>query len=156
MKKFIILLITIVLVSCTSLETLYKIEKESLLYGVDLRQYSDKGFLITTEMYPGAYESVGIFTYELYPEVDYKGAGYTINYTDAKGNPHMKEVYKWVGQPIEVQEAIDSLYHKCLDMGADAFVKLNIEQVSKPYTGIKNPISLSGISVKGFAIKRLD
>ena len=150
MKKLLpIVLIVILIVGCAEQYTLYKIKKKEELYGVDFTRYSEKGFLITTEMYQGAYKSVGIVRYQLFPEASYAPVDVKY-YADGK----FDTTYVWVENRINVQEAVDSLYTICKDMGADALVNYRFDIVTESYDHITNPVTLYGIEVSGFAIKR--
>jgi hypothetical protein len=133
MKKLLILLL--LFPSCMTLD---HIPAESIYYGLDFRKYAEADFLITPEMYQGDYMTMGMVSYELYPEAHYVQAP----------DP------KWITGIVLPKWAVDSMYNFCKSMGADALVNFRAEFVTKPYYNIANPINLSGVKISGYAIKR--
>ena len=84
-----------------------------------------------------------------------------------EGSSHMKKKteteLKWVINEINSNAVLDSVYKACIKMGADAFTQLKISDVpALPYS-VKtiNPISkntvisINGMKIEGYAIKRL-
>lgn len=147
MKKLILLLIIgMIAVSCSTLE---HIPKEENLYKINLKKYTKKGFFITTEMYNGDYEPIALINYELYPEANYEVTGVRY-FEDGK----VDKKYKWIIKYVTIEEAMDSIYKQCVDMGADAIVNFKQDIEIKQYQGLKNPAMIPGITISGFAIKR--
>lgn len=139
---FLIALITILAFSCT---TLRHIDREDIYYTLDFRKYANEGFLITPEMYRGNYMTMGVVSYETYPEAKYIEIVHP-TYTSKS----------WSPTPVSSSEALDSVYVYCKKLGADALVRFNIESVQKEYSGITNPITITGVKLSGYAIKRED
>ncbi len=142
MKKLFVpfaIMITL-LMGCT---TAIELEKELYHVGFDFTKYSKNNFLITPEGYTGGYESVGLITTIIYPEVR------KMSITDLDKS-WMKLGVVWSVKRIDPKEAIDSMYVQALNMGADALIRFNIKTISKP-NGIYN---IYGYEVSGFAIKR--
>lgn len=147
MKKLLILLL--LLNGCT---TLNHIPPKNIFYGFDFRKYAEKNFLITPEMYQGEYMTMGIVNCEIYPEAFY----ISTSVTKTPDGEYSLSGYKWIMKQIDPESAIDSMYFRCINMGADALVNFRIESVEEEYSNIKNPITINGIKVSGYAINRLD
>jgi hypothetical protein len=103
---------------------------------IDFTEYSRQGFMFTTEMYQGPYESIGI----IYVTMHAEGKLETVN-----------AVQRWIFSDLKVQDVIAEAHRKATGMGADAVVKLDIRANDKT-VGL---ITVPGIEVSGFAIRRL-
>jgi hypothetical protein len=160
MKKLILLAVTTVFLftGCVELAEMSFYPGEENLTGVDFRKYTNKGFLVTPEKYLGNYESIGLLTYELIPASSYRKTGRQINENhiagSTSGGPQFYDIYKWIDQDVDVQMALDSLVNICIDDGADALMNLKREFIFREHTGVKNPHTVIGVSISGFAIKR--
>lgn len=158
MKKLLFMLTIVLMASCTSLEKMTYFPGEENLYRIDFSKYSDKGFLITPEKYLGEYESIGLLTYELVPATNYVRTGRIANDNYVSGStssgPQFYDIYKWIDQKMDTQQALDSLYLICLKNGADALMNFDREVIFREHTGIANPHVVAGISISGYAIKR--
>ncbi len=159
MKKITLLTIFLGFISCAPVKEIYPVE---VLFGVDFRPYTQKGFLFTPEKYTGEYESIGLLDLSRSP-----GAQYVI--LNSKANPRFsrfsseQEVfyqYGWKIDSISIPMMIDKFYSICIDMGADAV--MNFEVYGKealrvqPVFSNKNPPELPFLGIRGFAIKRKD
>ena len=158
MKKLILLLLIIILPGClTELKVIYPVE---LLFGIDFTPYTQKGFLITPEKYSDPYESIGIIDYTVMPGAVYELSGREINPYYKEGSqqtqPHTVEKYEWIIDTVSFDEVLNQVYTICIDMGADALVNFKNERIELPYAGIKNPITITGYRITGYAIKRKD
>ena len=115
--------------------------------GIDFTNYTKQGFFITTEIYPDKYESIGILSSTVWPEVSKVPDRYSTNdgriVTDADGK-------KWFIKSINYKDALDELYSKAIGMGADALMKFDIKSVSYQ----NGSLTVDGIQATGFAIKR--
>ena len=158
MKKLFIKLIiaSLILTSCMSSETLTIIYKKENIYEMDFRKYTEKGFLFTTEKYNYEYESIGLISYEIVPGAEYKCFAKKLNpyYTPGGNKPKYFDLYQWFVDDIIFSDVLDSIYVKCTNMGADAFVNFDTEIIFDDHRNIKNRIKIFGCKISGFAIKR--
>ena len=132
-----------ILFSCSAEKDL---AKKVYVYGYNFSDYTAKGFLFTPEQYLGEYESIGILQIEIYPE---------IAKSKEKSNQYGTSSYnepEWTYTPVQTKEVLDSLYNIGKRMGADAVVRLEINDVAKERSGFMTPIP--GKRASGFAIKR--
>jgi hypothetical protein len=114
------------------------------VYVYDFRKYTDEGFLFTTEKYLGDYESVGLISIEIIPELK-KTEGYF-----APGQTY-GGISLWNYIPVRTQEVLDSVYSKAKNMGADAVINLDVELYN---VFLYSNTYVPAIRVSGFAIKR--
>ena len=122
----------------------YELAKTFNVYGYDFTKYTAQGFLFTPESYEGDYESVGLIEMYLYPEVT--------NEVDENQDAMTRSGYSyWYVGKISAAELIDSLFNVTKEMGADAVVRLTINQTEPISNGV---INFRGIKASGFAIKR--
>lgn len=158
MKKSLFLLLAFSLYSCVSLNELKVIYPAEILYGIDFTPFTQKGFLITPEKYSGNYESIGIINFTAKPGAQYKMSGRKPNpyYKSGTDDQRYIDVYEWAVDSIAFTEVLDKVYNICIGMGADALVNFQNEITLDPYTGIKNPVTITGYRITGFAIKRKD
>jgi len=139
--KSIFLSITIMfLVGCGNA---VELEKELYHVGFVFTKYTQNNFLITPEGYNGDYESIGLITTVLYPEVK------KVSIKDLNENWQKLGEY-WSVKKIDANEAIDSMYAIAVKHGANAIIRFDTKVISKP-NGIFN---IYGWEVSGFAIKR--
>ena len=103
---------------------------------IDFSGYSRQGFMFTTEMYQGAYESVGIIYVTMHAEGKLE---------------NMKGFSQWVFSDLKVQDVLAEAHRKALAMGANAIVKLDIQADNKV---LSPALTVPGIEVSGFAIRR--
>ena len=144
--QFFLLGISIFLIGC-SLGP--EMPKTVVIYGYDFTKYTASGFLFTPEPYNGEYDAIGLIDLIIYPEIKKTK---TDSYT-------MDEEYKMVNKrsaglqagEVTAREVLDSLYTCTKKMGADAVVRLKIENTPGFNNGIN---STMGIKASGFAIKR--
>jgi hypothetical protein len=157
MRKLVTLFAVAALLSgcATELKVIYPVQT---LYGIDFTPYTHKGFLITPEKYSGQYESIGIINYTAKPGAIYKLTGRKLNpfYASGGSEPHYIDHYEWAVDSISFKDVLSKVYDICINMGADALVNFQNEITSDSYTNIKNPTSITGYRITGFAIKRKD
>ena len=153
-KGFLFIVIMTLLTSCLS--TLEVVYKKEFLSGIDFRKYTEKGFLFTPEKYKGEYESIGLISYEILPGAKYKTIRKVLypDYSHNGTRSHFYKTKKWDVENIIFQDVLDSLFLKCKELGADAFVNFEKEIIRKSYINVKNPITIIGYKISGFAIKR--
>jgi hypothetical protein len=162
MKKIINLLIFFTVLSCVTpkeFEELTFIPRKESFFGIDFTKYSEKGFLITPEKYLGDYESIGLITYEYLPAAEYKLAGIIENPNfdrrDNSSGPEFIHLKKWDYEKVMIEQVMDSVFLISTRLGADALVNFRIEPKAEFHgTGYKNPTTVNGYSISGFAIKR--
>jgi len=144
MKKFILFLfIAAFLSGCTVMD---EIPARTNAYFIDFSKYSDKGFLFTPEGYLSDYSSVGIIEINMFPTAKNVGLD--------KITPHTRNVFNvqggWIMERLSVSDIVDTVYSRCISMGADAVINFRIDVISENYA----PPLVNGLRVTGFAIKR--
>ena len=141
---------------CSTLTELKFIYPFESLHKIDFTPYTSKGFLITPEKYNGDYESVGLINFTAMPGAQYKLAGsrFVPDYTGTSNIPRYVQYFDWVIDSISFDKVLTKAYEVCKNMGADALVNFNYEAVNYPYYNIKNPVTITGYKIYGFAIKR--
>lgn len=140
--SFVVMFLTL---SCTPYLTEFNKEFHEQI--LDFTYYSEKGFLFTPEQYNGDFESCGLIVLEFWPKVkrDFDNSSLKPGqfYSEGQGK-------NWVYTPISSVEILDSLYLKSKRLGADAMVKLYIEE----FEGNYGPVTAPCKRVSGYAIKR--
>jgi hypothetical protein len=157
MNKLITLIIFIALLTgCAGLTELTVIYPAKILYGIDFTPFTEKEFLITPEKYSGQYESIGLIDYTTKPGAIYKITGKKLNPYYVPGGAAEKLIvkYEWKADSILFSDALNEVYKICTDMGADAIMNFKNELVFDRYDNIKNPVTITGYRITGFAIKR--
>lgn len=112
----------------------------TIVTGVDLSRYSQRGFLFSPDAYTGPHEAVGLVSVRRYAEAPWE----VPNQREAL--PH------WEFGHVSTQEALDSMYARAVSLGADALVKMEIRSVEQPAQPGRPAIP--GVEVSGFAIRR--
>jgi hypothetical protein len=162
MKKLLYLLLAFLLTSCAvtqkELKELKIISPYEYLYGIDFAPFTQKGFLITPEKYNGNYESIGMIDFTAYPGAQYIKTGVKLNpyWSQGSSEPKVIETYEWKIDSIEFKAVLNKVYNICVEMKADALVNFKNEITLDTHEGIKNPITIAGYRITGFAIKRKD
>jgi len=158
MKKIAVFILSlVVMASCVQMQELTKIQGYTIMNKIDFRKYSDKGFLITPEKYSGEYHAVGMIDFIKMP-----GAVYVKRTKlDENNKPvtpefgHPAQVEKdWVPEKMNMDAVLEELYKQCVALGADAIINFTIESNSVLHGGIANPVTVEGVRITGFAIKR--
>ena len=155
---FFFALIGLSLFSCKVAETSI-IPRREVLSGLDFREYSQKGFLFTPEKYSGDYESIGLISFLIMPEARKERVSQEED--DSYSFKESPIVYKWNVEEINVQNALDGIYKRSIEMGADALVNFKISNREEPIVNKTSKMvvsfdekKLQGYLVEGFAIKR--
>lgn len=113
--------------------------------GVDFIKYTKNNFLITPEQYLGEYESIGLLNTIMYPEIR------KVDYRTLINDPSYQRWDEgWSIKKLDLNVALDSMYHQAVRMGADAISRFNISHVSK----INGNKYVDGVELSGLAIKR--
>jgi hypothetical protein len=121
-----------------------KISKAELIMSFDFTKYSEKGFLITPSHYGSNYETLGLFTFIIYPEAE------AFEYDSLFG----KKDIVWETKKIDSQEILDFAYKTALKKGANAITHFKIRNVLKTVNdGVEN-VYIQGLEVEGLLIKR--
>jgi len=147
MKKIILIGIAIALL-LPACETLKHIQGYDMFLGIDLRPYTEKGFLITPHAYNGDYISIFMMNYIIMPDGNYTQK--VLN----KGKATQRIAEVWVFDEIDAAEAVDSIYKISIELGANAISGFKVEPYEVPYIDIMNPTIAQGIQITGMAIKR--
>ncbi len=182
MKKIIVkalmMLSVIAFISGCSTHTVRLTDRdyEQKTFGIDFREYNEKGFLFFTEEYYGAYELLGMITIELYPEVNYEEGRVIEEHSDADDTyyspsttrleiPEPKSGYTYQIirinnsvftqniQKIHIDEIVNQLYELSIEMGGDAVSQFEAYQ-STAQTDIYENTSYPYYTVSGLIIKR--
>ena len=148
----------LILTSCSvQMKELTKIQGYAIMNKIDFRKYSEKGFLITPEKYSGEYHAIGMIDFIKMPGAVYvKRTKLDENnkpVTPEFGHPAEME-NNWVPETINMEAVLDELYKQCVALGADAIINFNVEPNSVLHGGITNPVTIEGVRITGFAIKR--
>lgn len=152
MKKllFLVCILAIVIQSCKTAQ-ISQIPKREIFSGIDFREYTNKGFLFTPEKFEGNYESVGMVSFLIMPEAVKRRA-------ETNPNPGSWQdpgyIYNWEVKKIDIQNAVDGIYKRCVEMGADALVNFKSEINIEDYPYLIPPFKIEGYRISGFAIKR--
>jgi len=119
----------------------------------DFTEYGDKGFLFSPNVYEGEYKSIGLIEFILYPEASKKKFTYEKEFK-SKYMPETYTISKWIiTDPVLSSDLVDMAYQKSVELGADALVSFDVNFVHKKEF---KDLTLTGIKVSGYAIKRLD
>ena len=113
------------------------INKQEIISSLDFTKYQKKDFLITPGEYGDNYTTMGIFTFTIYPEVNYN-----------------KTYYQWVSKDISSQEILDLAYETAIKKGADAITHFKIKTTSKMLDDGIETFSIIGLEMSGLLIKR--
>ena len=118
--------------------------------GIDFSAYASEGFLFTPNKYGGDYESIGLVQISYTPKAVFVK-------TEVRGiNGQAFTRSSWMAEPIDTDKALQKLYELCLEMGADALTEMQIKNITERHAQRTiHPLTLSGIEISGFAIKRV-
>jgi hypothetical protein len=148
MKKIIFNLSLFLLVGCSTPKYLTTFDEPPVKYSIDFSEYAKKDFLFSPESFNGNYDGIGILRFEIYNKYQYVEKEDIIDFGTAPD-------YAWVlKEKVYVNDLLDEIYHKCLEMGANAFVNFEFKQIEKNISWIPNPFLAEGVMVSGYAIKR--
>jgi len=145
----VIYLFIIFFVSCAKPPSL--IHEKFITSGYDFSDYSKKGFLFTPNLYQGDYETFGLIQLSYTPQAKLTEIRVEHKY---KSRSYVKK--EWKVDEINPKKAIESIYKACVEMGADALTRMEIETFFERHAqGTTKPITIPGIKISGFAIKRI-
>lgn len=147
MKYAIVSFMLLMLSGCGSSGTVAR-EETTIVTGYDFSEYTAQGFLITPEQYLGTYESMGMITVTMWPEVRKE---VRIRYKIDNGQRVPVEEETFVVGELNVKKAIDEIYEQAKGMGADAITRFNVTYTSR----LNGDLIVPGTEISGFAIKRL-
>lgn len=137
------------LTSCTP--TLTEWSTNYSVYGYDFREYSEKNFLFTPNIYNEGYDAIGLVEIVFIPEIrkttiDQNGfarseSGYTTIYGYSAA---------YLVQLPDTKLLVAQFYNLSREMGADAVTQIKIESEYLDNNGHK----IRSVKMSGFAIKR--
>jgi hypothetical protein len=125
------------------------VQHQVIVTGFDFTPYTAKGFLFTPLPPSGDYESVGLVSVRIQPEIVKAKPGEPM----PKGyrETEYKAAKYWV-EELSPSTAIKEMYNTAVTMGANALTQFAIESDRGSYDNI--PISVTIYKVSGFAVKR--
>lgn len=134
MKRLLPLLV--ILAGCSSGPSI--INARTDVVGIDLRPYTEQGFLFTPNAYAGEHDAVGIITVTVWPKAlkVQRSSGATLS--------------EWQQEPVNVADALQQARDQAAELGADALTNVVITQPTRQAWGAV----LSGVEISGFAIRR--
>lgn len=149
MKIIKIVLIASVLIGITGCKQKYvSVPKQEVITSLDFTKYQQKGFLITPGTYGENYESLGMFSFTVYPESSYF-------YKKDMNNKHIqKRMKKWHQGVVLSQEVLDLAYATAIKKGADAITHFNITNPIKILNDGERDFTIEGLKINGLLIKR--
>ena len=127
------------------------VPEKSEVSAIDFTPFTKKDFLFTPNKYLGEYESVGIIYFKYHPEAK------LVKKEIERSKDERDNITKTVWEVAEYNPnlLLYDVYTACVSMGADALTEFTFEGIQSDYGfGSAQPISIDGISIKGFAIKR--
>ena len=131
--------VLIFITGCAS--NLKSIEQYENIAVIDFSKYSAKDFLITPEPYSKVYKSLGLMNLTTRAEA-------TLNPEIKVGMP------RWLVGSINISKMLDTAYSSAIDMGGDAIVNFRITPSDETYTDGVYSVTVPGIEISGFVIKR--
>jgi uncharacterized protein YbjQ (UPF0145 family) len=140
MKLLIPSFLLLLAVACVPIKPLTFPRIDDFSY-LDLRQYSQKGFLFTTESYTEQYESIAVVRYFITQEATYS------KFIDEYGLSQVK----WDIKKINTSEVLDSLYTKAVALGGDAVISMKFDYDK---SSVPSNYGYAALTVSGLAIKR--
>ena len=132
-------------------------EEEKIIEGIDFTWYSKKGFLITAGDYGEDFESIGMFTFTIYPASHRIEKENTIidEKIDGSRDEEIVKTYIWKQEKPNLQKLFDFIYQEALSKKADGIINLRVDFVAKTFMDGDYVESILGIKVDGFLIKRV-
>ena len=149
MKKYLLSILLIGFWGCSP--KLTYVPEKSEVSAIDFTPFTEKGFLFTPNKYLGDYESVGIIYFNYHPEAK------LVEKVIQKSEDDIDNIKTefWEVAQYDPNVLLYDVYTACVSMGADALTEFSFKGVQSHYgSGTIKPISIDGISIQGFAIKR--
>jgi hypothetical protein len=145
-RNLLILSLGCVLSSCSTPD---HIQRQVIVKGFNFSPYTSKGFLFTPLLPTGDYESIGLVSVSIQPEITKGKEGETApkGYT---GTWYGGKRY-WV-EDVSPGDVIEEMYKKSIAMGANALTQFTMttENIRTEEGGL----SVTVFKVSGFAVKR--
>ena len=152
-KIITLILFFTILISCTQLKYVPKYEN---VFVLDFTKYADLGFLITPEPYNGKYESIGLLNIILRPEANLITLEIPLSESmQEKTGGKYKTLKHWVMGEFNKQTILDLAYEESVKLNGNAIMNFRIYPNDEKYAIIP-PLTIPGIEIHGFIIKRLD
>jgi len=137
------------LLSCAG--NLNEIPKYTSVSAISFTKYTENGFLITSEPYLEEYQSIGMINVEFrVPATREK-----IEKNEKDSEESYTKYYWDVDELSNYQEEIiDLAYDAAIKMGANAIMNFKIKPSEKTYQNGTEIVTIPGVQIYGFAIKR--
>ena len=139
MRRFAILLTAAILMASCSVMTHERIIETKFM---DFRPYSDAGFFLSPDPYPGEFEALGEVLVKVTPAVTKK--------TMSLGGKYGDGVYASSGlvkEEISGEELIDLVVKAALEKGADGLADFQCDVICDE-TGVVTRYEVSGLAIK--------
>jgi len=115
------------------------------LYSVDFRPFVERGFLISPWRLETGYDLLASVRAEFHPSTSFVVTSTFRDSGAVKINPYVAELYpegtpsdtlllvEWFhGKQWRLQDAMESLYHQCVDLGADGLIEFQVTNATAP------------------------
>ena len=109
---------------------------------LDFVPFTERGFLITPEVFYGEYESMGFIEYHFSPEQN------IVSILDDQMDEMSVMNSRIVAEEYDINDGLNEVYKIASEMGANAIMNFSLEDL------IINGVKLEGYKIKGFAIYR--
>jgi hypothetical protein len=150
MKKYLLPFLFLCFWNCAPAPTF--IPKYSKISAIDFSPFTEKGFLFTPNKYNGDYKSIGIINFTYFPEAKLTELKIKRNKRDDEG---ITKTF-WDVESYDSNILLYEIYTSCVSLGADALTEFKIKNVqSKHGEDSTDPVTINGIEMYGFAIKRV-
>lgn len=128
------------------------VDKVETVSGLDFTKYKAKNFLITPGVCGEDHEALGIYTFSVYPEMNFKK--YPQTQPVMWGAQGEYDIVGWVPEPLSPEEILDFVYNTAIAKGADAITHFRIKKVHTSFHDGMEMIPVTGFEVEGLLIKR--
>lgn len=133
------IIITVILSGCV---TQKHFDEYKAVYVLDFVPFTERGFLITPEVFYGEYESMGFIEYHFSPEQN------IVSILDDQMDEMSVMNSRIVAEEYDINDGLNEVYKIASEMGANAIMNFSLEDL------IINGVKLEGYKIKGFAIYR--
>lgn len=148
MKRFLILVAAVLLAASCSVLTH---ERFVDVYFLDYRPYTEAGFFISPDPYPGAFDALGEIQIKVIPAVQPRNSKPVSDVKFKDGAYGGGGAVRVVREVIDGSELLDMVYNEAVARGADGIADFHCRAT---YTTFKGISTLSGYEINALAIKR--
>ena len=120
------------------------VDKQEFVSSLDFSKYQKDGFLITPGEFGENYTSLGIFTFKVTAEMNYK----------IKSNSNQRSRKTWQATPIKTQEILDLAYETAKEKGADAITHFKMKLDASLSNDGQKSFAIPYYEISGLLIKR--